>query len=155
MDKNKYQCKIMNRVGMIMDVHKVLSEELFCKVSGKLKRNLIFHFSSNSNKVEIHKVDDSHCFYLRRNIQFAQIQTLWNTQNGKFGNRTGHFEVHPPFWLKVIWSYLTEELFLSPNCLLSLETLPSFLAHLCQVPVSLPHGTSRHHLSSSLAGVGC
>lgn len=66
----------MNRVGMIMDVHKVLSEELFCKVSGKLKRNLIFHFSSNSNKVEIHKVDDSHCFYLRRNIQFAQIQTL-------------------------------------------------------------------------------
>lgn len=39
-----------------------------------------------------YKVEDSGPF-----IQFAQIQTPPNTQNGKFGNRTGHVEVHQPF----------------------------------------------------------
>lgn len=58
----------MNRVGMIMDVYKVFFEEFFCKVLGKLKRNFIFYFGLNSNKVEIYKVDDLYCFYLRWNI---------------------------------------------------------------------------------------
>lgn len=45
-------------MGTIMGVHKVLSEELFCKDLGELNWNLIFYFSPNSNEVEIHKVGD-------------------------------------------------------------------------------------------------
>lgn len=36
--------KIMNRLGTITGVHKVLLEELFCKDSGNLEWNVIFYF---------------------------------------------------------------------------------------------------------------
>lgn len=145
----------MKRMGTIIGVHKVLSEELFCKDSGELNGNLIFYFSPNSNEVEINRVGDPDPFCPRWKHSVCSNPTSIKYSEWKVGNRTEHFEVHLPVWLNMVGLYLTEELFLWPNCLLSLGILPFFLVHFCQIPVSLLDGTSGHHLSSSLARTGC
>lgn len=98
-------------MGTITCVHKVLSEKLFCKDSGELNWNLIFHFSSNSNEVEIHKVGAPDPFCPMRKHSVCSNPTSIKYSEWKVGNRTGHFEAHPPFWLNVVWFYLTEEFF--------------------------------------------
>lgn len=145
----------MNSLETIMGVHKVLLEELFFKDSGVLKWNMISYFSPNHNEVEMTEWKIQTPSIQGASVQSAQTQTLPNTQNEKFGDRTGHFQVHLSLRLQVTWFYPTKELFLSPNCMFTLESLSFFLVHFCQMPVSLSDGISGHYLSSSWAGTEC
>lgn len=85
-----------------MGVHKVLSEGLFCKDSGELNRNLIFYFSLNNSEVQIHQAGGPDPFCLRLKHSVCSNATSIKYSEWDVGNRTGHFEVHPRFWINVV-----------------------------------------------------